>query len=153
MGDCDGMCHASCTGEWKAPRCEADIQAPRVEGRCDASCEAYAQLEASCTPGRVDVRTSANTERVVALVATLRQNLPPLIRAQVAIGKRLIGNARTLVEVGADLPDVMAEAGGRAMACVGAAADAAATATATFNVTVQASAQVTGTVGADVGTR
>lgn len=153
MGECNGVCHASCSGEWKAPRCEADIQAPRVAGSCDASCEAYAKLEATCSPGRVDVQTSANTERVVALVATLRQNLPPLIRAQVAIGKRLIGNARTLVEVGADLPDVMAEAGGRAMTCVGAAADAAATATATFNVTVQASAQVTGAVGADVGTR
>jgi hypothetical protein len=82
------------------------------------------------------------------LAATLQQNLPLLLHAEFALGKRMAGSAETLVRVGAELPRVIGDAGAQAIACTAAAADASVTASARIRVSVQASASVSGRVGA-----
>ena len=147
-GGCDATCHARCEGQWQAPRCEGYVRPPSADAECNASCTARAELQAQCTPAQVNVQASQNTEQVARLVATLRANLPDLLRAEIALGKRIVGQARTVVSVGAELPRVIGQAGAEAVACVAAASSASVTASARIDVSIQASASVAGRVGA-----
>jgi hypothetical protein len=99
----------------------------------------------------VAVRTSQNVEMAGRLVATLQANLPALLHAEVALGRRLIGDAQVVGQVGAQLPKIVGKAGVHALACIGAAAEASASASVRINVSVRASASVTGRVGATSG--
>ena len=77
------------------------------------------------------------------LVATLQANLPSLINAQLSIGQRLANDAKTVAQVGGNLPRIVGNASAQALACIGAGADIAAQATVRLNVSVRASATVT----------
>lgn len=147
-GGCDGTCHARCEGQWQAPRCEGHVRPPSADADCQASCKARASFQAQCTPGQVNVQASQNTELVGRLVATLRANLPDLLRAEIGLGRRLIGDARAVVQVGSELPRVIGDAGAEAVACVAAASSASVKATARISVSIEASASVSGRVGA-----
>jgi len=92
-----------------------------------------------------------NVDLAMRLVATLRANLPGLLQAEIALGRRLVGNVRTVVNVGAQLPRVVGEAGAEGMACIAAASSASVQASMRINVSIQASASVTGRVGASSG--
>jgi hypothetical protein len=94
---------------------------------------------------------SQNTELVGRLVATLRAHLPVLLQAELALGRRILGEARTVVQVGSELPRVLGDAGAEAAACVAAAANASIQASARVDVSVRASASVSGKVGASSG--
>jgi hypothetical protein len=146
-GSCGGTCHARCEGSWQAPRCEGSVQGPSADAECNASCHAHASFTASCTPARVDVQTQG-VDIAQRLAATLRANLPQLLHAEIALGKRVMGDARVLGQVGAQLPRVVGQAGAQALACIGAAADASVRASARIDVSVRASASVSGSVGA-----
>lgn len=148
FGACDATCHARCEGQWQAPRCEGYVQGPSVDAECQASCDARAEIRAGCTPAQVAVQGGQNVAEVMRLAATLQQNLPLLLHAQFALGKRLVGSAETVVRVGAELPRLIGDAGAEAIACTAAAADASVTASARIRVSVQASASVSGRVGA-----
>ncbi len=150
-GSCDGTCHAYCQGNWQAPQCQGTITPPSADAECNASCNAQAEFQASCTPAQVLVRSGQNAELAARLVRTLQANLPELIHAEVALGKRLTGSARVIVSVGSQLPNVIGNAGAEAMACVAAASSATATASMRIDVSIQASASVTGRVGASSG--
>jgi len=150
-GSCDGTCHAYCQGNWQAPQCQGYVQPPSADAECNASCNAQAEFQASCTPAQVQVRSGQNAELAVRLARTLQANLPQLIHAELALGKRLTGSARVVVSVGSQLPNVVGNAGAEAMACVAAASSATATASMRINVSIQASASVTGRVGASSG--
>lgn len=143
-GQCDATCHAKCEGTWKAPRCEANVKGPSVDAKCDASCKAHADFRAQCTPAEVDVKASVNAGEMPKLVATLKANLPTLVRAEVAYGHRLVKTLQTMVDVGADMPNAIADASAKGGACMTAAANAAVSARASISVSVQASASVTG---------
>jgi hypothetical protein len=88
------------------------------------------------------VSSSVNTGQMPQLIATLSKNLPVLVRAQIAYGKRLAGSIQTLVEVGADMPKAVADATAKGVACMGAAANATVQAQASIQVSVKASASV-----------
>jgi hypothetical protein len=148
QGSCDATCHARCEGTWLAPRCEGSVRPPSADAECGASCRAHANVHASCTPAVVQVQSSANAEMAMRLLATLRANLPELLHAQLALGKRLAGDAQTVAEVGAALPRIVGDAGVHALSCIAAGADATASASIRIRVSVQASASVTGKVGA-----
>lgn len=150
-GGCDATCHARCEGQWQAPRCEGMVRPPSADAECQASCRAHADVNASCTPAQVMVRGTANTEMAMRLGNTLQANLPALLHAELALGRRLIQDAQVVGQVGAQLPRMVGQAGAHAIACVGAAADAAASASVRINVSVRASAGVTGRVGATSG--
>jgi hypothetical protein len=88
-----------------------------------------------------------NAEMAARLAATLQANLPELLHAEFSLGQRVIPSARTLVQVGGSLPQVIGDAGAEAVACVAAAGDASVQASARIDVTVRASASVSGRVG------
>jgi hypothetical protein len=150
-GHCDATCHAKCEGQWKAPHCQADVKAPTAEAKCNGSCKAHADLEAQCTEPKVTVHASAGGAELHKLVATLEANLPVLVRAEFAYGKRIAGDIEALVHIGGELPNMMAKAGAHAAACIGASASAVVHAQASISVSVQASASVSGKAGAHGG--
>jgi hypothetical protein len=147
-GGCDATCHAECRGQWQAPKCEGYVRPPSADAECQASCSARADFQAQCTPAQVTVRANQNAEMAARLVGTLQANLPELIRAEVALGKRVAASAQVVVQVGAQLPKLIGNAGAQALACVAAASSASVKASARIDVTIRASASVTGRVGA-----
>lgn len=149
-GTCNGTCKASCQGEWQAPRCEGQIRGPSVDAECDASCRAHANFQAQCTPANVQLQVTGNHQMAAALAATLRANLPLLLHAEFTLGKRVLGDARAVVEVGRALPNIIGQAGLQASACVAAAANATVQASARINVSIKASASVSGRAGASL---
>jgi hypothetical protein len=150
-GACDATCHAQCQGQWQAPKCEGSVRPPSADAECNASCRAHADVHASCSPAVVQVRANQNTEMSMRLMTTLQANLPQLLHAELALGRRLVGDAQVVAQVGAQLPRVIGDAGAHAAACVGAAAEASASASVRINVSVRASASVSGKVGASSG--
>ncbi|AKT40902.1 hypothetical protein [Chondromyces crocatus] len=150
-GGCDATCHARCEGNWQAPRCEGSVRPPSVDAECQASCKAHADVRASCTPVGVNVWGTANTDMALRLGHTLQANLPALLHAELALGRRLLQDAQVVVKVGAQIPNVVGQAGAQALACAGAATDAAASASLRLQVSVRASANITGRVGATSG--
>jgi hypothetical protein len=99
----------------------------------------------------VYVRANQNFDATLRLAQTLQANLPELIHAELALGRRLAGSGRVLANVGSQLPNVMGDAGAQALACVAAASGGVATASMRIDVSIQASASVTGRVGAGAG--
>ncbi|WP_437735219.1 hypothetical protein [Sorangium sp. So ce1335] len=150
-GGCDATCHARCEGTWQAPQCAGTVRPPSADAECEASCRAHADVYAACTPAFVQVRPSHGAEMAARLAATLQANLPALLHAEVALGRRLLGDAQTVVQVGAALPRVVGDAGAHALACVAGAAEASTSASVRIQVSVRASASVTGRVGATGG--
>lgn len=147
-GSCDASCHSNCQGTWQAPRCEGYVRPPSVDAECNASCHAHASVNASCSPAVVTVQVSQNTQMAARLAATLQANLPLLLHAEVALGRRLMEDVRVVAKVGVQLPKIIGNAGVRALACVAASADVTARASVSIRVSVQASASVSGKVGA-----
>jgi hypothetical protein len=127
------------------------VRPPSADAECNASCNAHAEFTASCQPAQVNVQGSQNLDLALRLAATLRANLPLLLHAEVALGKRLAGSVRTVVDVGAQLPRVVGDAGAEGLACIAAASNASVQASARINVSIQASASVSGKVGASSG--
>jgi hypothetical protein len=146
-GNCDGVCHASCQGSWQSPQCQGYVQAPRVDAECNASCNARAEFQASCTPAQVSVTASHNADMVMRLARTLQVNMPLLLHAELALGRRLAQSARVVVSVGSQLPRIVGQAGAQALACIAAASNASVNASMRIDVSIQASASVTGKVG------
>ena len=70
---------------------------------------------------------------------------------QLALGQRLMGDVQVVVDVGAQLPRIVGNAGAQALACIAAASEASVQASASIRVSVQASASVSGRVGASGG--
>jgi hypothetical protein len=147
-GTCDATCHARCRGTWQAPKCEGYVRPPSADAECNASCRAHANVNASCSPAVVNVQVSQNAEMAVRLAATLRANLPQLLHAEIALGKRLMADVQVVGQVGAQLPKIVGDAGAHALACIAASADVTARASVSIRVSVQASASVSGKVGA-----
>lgn len=148
-GKCEATCHAKCTGTWKAPHCDVKVNAPKAEADCNASCKAHADITAQCTPGRVNIQTNVNTGEMPKLIATLQANMPVLIQAELGYGKRIAGDIETLVRVGGEMPDAMAQAGTHALACIGASASSVVRAQASISVSVKASASINAKAGAN----
>jgi hypothetical protein len=148
QGACNATCHAHCEGEWQAPRCEGQVRPPSADAECNASCNAHANFNAQCTPAQVAVYGPQNVQMAARLMATLQANLPNLLYAQLALGQRVIQDAKVVVQLGGQLPKVVGDAGLQGMACIAAAANATARASARIDVSVRASASVSGRVGA-----
>jgi hypothetical protein len=97
------------------------------------------------------VHSSVDTGETQRLVATLRANLPALIRVEIAYGSRIAGDIETLVRTGSELPRALGQLTAHAGACVAAAADACFSAQASLRVSVQASASISAKAGAHGG--
>lgn len=133
---------ARCSGS-----CQGAVQGPQGDAECNASCNAQADLRATCTPIAVMVRPSIANPMALQLAASLQANLPQLLHAEWVLGKRVLQDAEVIVKVGQNLPGIVGDAGVRALACVGAAAEASVQASLSIKVTVQVSAGVSGRAG------
>jgi hypothetical protein len=71
-----------------------------------------------------------------------------LIHAQIALGKRVLADADTVVQVGKNMPNIVGQAGAHAVACVASAGSMSLRASASIKVSIQASASVTTRAGA-----
>jgi hypothetical protein len=146
-GSCSADCHGSCSVELQEPKCDVAIQAPSADARCSGSCKAHANLTARCTDAKVDVKAGVSTGDLPKLAATLRANLPTLVRAELAYGNRISADVETLVRAGAELPNAFGQLTGHAGACLAAAANACLSAQASLRISVQASASISGKAG------
>lgn len=151
-GSCQGECKGTCSVKFKEPKCAVTGRPPSADARCEGSCKADADIQASCTPAQVRVQSAVNTGEMPKLIATLQANLPILIKAQVQVGSRIADDVQVLVRTGSELPKAFGDISAKAAACVGAAANATVRAQASIRVSVQASASISGKAGASGGT-
>jgi hypothetical protein len=152
QGSCQGDCKGSCSIEFQEPKCAVAMKPPSADARCEASCKADAELQAQCTPGQVRIEGAVTVGEFPALVATLQENLPALIKAQVQYGVRIADDIQILVRTGAELPRAFGQISGRAASCIAAAANATLRAQASIRVSVQVSASISAKAGASGGT-
>lgn len=115
------------------PRCEPDLLR---RGRCEAlcamsgpapaecvsACEAQANIYGQCHAAELGGLDLSVGGRKGVLLATLARNLPWLLHAQSALARRLAADAQVLVRVGAELPELVQDAGPQGLACMTASA-------------------------------
>jgi hypothetical protein len=150
-GTCSADCHGGCSVDFKEPKCDIAMRGPSADARCDGNCHAHANLTAQCTEPRVTVTSAVNAGEMPRLVATLQANLPALIKAEVAYGRRIAGDVQVLVQSGSELPGAFGQLTAHAGACIAAAASASVRAQASLRVSVQASASISAKAGAQGG--
>jgi hypothetical protein len=152
QGSCEGDCKGSCSVEFKEPKCAVAMKPPSADARCEASCKAHADLQADCTPAQLRIEGALEVGEIPTLVATLRENLPTLVKAQVQYGARIADDIQILVRTGAELPNAFGQLTARAGSCIAAAANATLRAQASIRVSVQASASISAKAGVSGGT-
>ncbi len=150
-GTCTADCHGACTVDFKEPKCDVAVKAPSADAHCAGSCKAHAELTARCTEARVAVHATVNTGEMGKLIATLQANLPVLVTAEIAYGRRIAGDVQVLVQSGSELPSALGQLTAHAGACIAAAANATISAQASLRVSVQASASISAKAGASGG--
>ena len=151
QGSCQGDCKGSCSVEFREPKCAVEMKPPTADARCDASCKADAELRAQCTPAVLRIDGEVNVGEIPTLVATLRENLPALIQAQVQYGARIADDVQILARTGSELPRAFGHLTARAASCIAAAANATLRAQVSIRVSVQASASISAKAGASGG--
>jgi hypothetical protein len=130
------------------PRCGPDA---RREARCASMCStspkecavlcsAQAALYAQCTLPAVSVAVSSDAQNVVKLARSLEDNLPSLLYAELALGKRLANHAEQIVVISSRLPGDLKNAGPRGVACAALAATTTGKAVARLKAVVDQSA-------------
>lgn len=152
QGSCEGDCKGSCTVEFKEPKCAVAMKPPSADARCEASCKAHADFQAQCTPAQVRIEGAIDVGELPTLVATLQENLPALIKAQVQYGARIADDIQILVRTGSELPNAFGQLSAHAGSCIAAAANATLRAQVSIRVSVQASASISAKAGASGGT-
>jgi hypothetical protein len=89
---------------------------------CQALCRSTGAIYAHCSLPSVTVWMSSAISEAVALAATLERNLPSVLYAEMALGRRLFDHAGALVQVAHRLPRDVRATDPHAVACVGLAA-------------------------------
>lgn len=137
------MCQANAQA---SARCAGACGGAMGDAECQASCRAHADIHGSCTQPMINVNSSD-----ARLAQTLQANLPMLLHAELTLARRLAGDVQTLGQVGANLPQLVGNAGVHALGCIAGAADASVAASAQINGSLRASASISGRIGATSG--
>jgi hypothetical protein len=115
-----------------------------VEGvECRALCRAQAAIYAQCSLPSVAVAVSKDLQQAAALATTLERNLPTLLYAELALGRRLLDHAEVIVRISAKLPKDVQSADARGIACVTLAAATAGKSAAHLNALLSTSSALT----------
>jgi hypothetical protein len=130
-------------GAWQRCGGVCDVNA---DPECRASCQAHANVHASCRQGQVSVRASTGGEQAAALIATLNANMAALIEAEQTTGQRLLNDAGAIAQVGGSLGRSSKDADSKARACIGASKDVAGEAALRMRVSVRSAALITSRV-------
>lgn len=154
-GTCGGECRGGCSVAYTQPTCTGRVQPPQVNADCRAACDARLDAQATCTPGRAELRITGNAgtdleARVRRVRAALGGGFGQvlLLRAKV---ERTARSGAQLVRAAQELPNAIGNAGARAVMCATSAATATVSAMAKVNVSVSVSVQVSGSVTASGG--
>lgn len=141
---CSGSCSGGCSVEIKAPKCSGEFKPPKVDANCQASCAAEGAASASCDPPSLKIKATGKIGGTDAqkLVNGLQVALPKIVKIQLGTGKKLVNTVEGLVKSGAALKDVAANAGAKALVCIGMAGKAAADASVSIGLDVKVSASV-----------
>ena len=139
-------CKGGCTTTYKEPKCEAELTPPMCSGdaNCNASCSGRAEVTATCTKPTVKVVYTASSDDLLKLKGLLETNLPAIYLAAKTQGELALKAAGKLATTGEAAVLAVGTAGGKAFACVGAAAKASVDASISVRVSVMASASVSG---------
>lgn len=141
-----------------APKCDPESTrearcgslCPSSSPECQSLCQAQAALYAECTLPAVSVAISSQTADALALASTLERNLPPLLYAEFALGKRLAGHAGALAALATRLPQDVSSAGPRGVACVALSAALVGKAVVRFNEALNESQKATALLAPEV---
>jgi hypothetical protein len=142
-------CKGGCTTTYTAPKCRAELTPPKCSGdaTCQASCSGRAEVNAKCTKPSVKVVYSGSTDDLVKLKTALETHLPGIWLAAKTQGDLALKAAEKVAATGKVAVSGIGSAGGKALACMTAAAQASASASVSVSVNVQASASVSGSAG------
>jgi hypothetical protein len=147
---CDGTCRGSCSVQMQSPRCEGAMNPPEASAECDARCEAHVGASVVCTPARVDLFVSgaADADAAARLAATLKRNLPGVLKVAIGMKDQALGVAaqgKAVAQgVQASVRTLQAapQAGARLTACVGVPFQSAIAAAASIQASVDVSVEV-----------
>jgi hypothetical protein len=171
---CEGTCKGTCTGDCKldanasvmcgvnvrcrggcsvtgtAPQCEGKVKPAKctTDMNCQASCQAHAELQATCTPpiATVECDGSASTD-IQKLIATLQTNLPILVQVIQTQGPLAVSAGAQVASTATAFASTLGSVTGKALACAGTAISKTADASASLNVSVSVSVMVSGSCG------
>jgi hypothetical protein len=152
-GECKGTCSGKCSVEMKEPKCSGNVTPPEVDAECKANCDAEVTAKAECQPAVVVARVegAADADAAAKLSATVRKNLPVLLKITAGMQGKLEGVVGS-VQAGLEGGKAAVEAGGAAAlkvaGCFAASLDAQAKAAVSINVSVKASASASGSASA-----
>lgn len=155
-GECQGTCSGECSVKFEEPKCDGEMKAPEVSAECEAECNAKITAEVDCEPGRfyMNAGVSADTEAVEKLAATLKTNLPTLLRVSVSLKGRL-ESAVAAAEASVKGIKATVEAAGsdavQVAGCFVASLQAQARASASIKVSVEASASASASATGGTG--
>lgn len=149
-GQCAGECRGGCSVAFREPRCTGRVQPPRVNADCRAACDARLDAQATCTPGRAELRVTGNVatdlqQKVDRLQAALASGFGQVLQVRVQV-ERTARSGEALARSIGELPGVARSVGVQAATCAVAAVGAVTSAVASVNVSVQVSVQVSGSV-------
>ncbi len=151
-GSCAGECRGGCSVALREPRCTGRVEPPRVSADCRATCDARLDAQATCTPGRADLRITGEVSsdlqaRVTRLRAALGGGFVEILAIR-GRAERVVRSGETLGRAIGELPSAARSIGLQAGACAVSAVTATTSALASVQVSVSVSVSVSGSVQA-----
>jgi hypothetical protein len=149
---CVGECKGGCSVAYTEPRCTGEVEPPKVEAQCQASCDAKLSARAKCEPGQVKVAMSGKVdsnveERAAKVRAALEGGFGTILAARAKL-ERLHASGSAMVRMGGEVPGAVGNLGLSAAACATQAAAGIVRASASVSVSIEASASVSGAASA-----
>jgi hypothetical protein len=154
-GKCEGECKGGCSVEYEAPRCTGEVQPPKVDAQCEASCDAKLDARAKCEPGeaKVDIAGEVSSnfkERADNVRAALEASWGAIATARAKLD-RLRASGDAMVRAGGQLPNAIGDLGVGAAACATQAAAGIVNASASVSVSFEASASISAAASGSAG--
>ncbi len=154
-GQCGGECRGKCSVEFEAPRCTGEVEPPKVDAQCEASCDAKLDAHAKCEPGEAKVAFSGKVdgnieERANKVKAALESSWGAIATARAKL-ERLRASGSAMVRAGGEVPKAVGDLGFSAAACATQAAAGIVKASASVSVSFEASASVSGAASGSAG--
>lgn len=157
---CSGTCHGECSVEMKAPKCDGNIEPPKVSAECQARCTTELAAKVECTPAKIGVRIDggADAQAVAKFKGAMEKHLPAIFKIAIGLKDQAVavaGNVKGVVEAGQSVVASLKgnpQVGARLTACVAApfkgALDAAASLKANVDVSVEVHASASASASA-----
>jgi hypothetical protein len=134
----------------RGSRCDSACASSVGDAECNLLCRAQSELYARCSLPSVTVAASSSVEVVVRLARTIEENLPSLLYAEMAMGRRLVQHVETIVAMSTHLPNDVKASGERGVACTALAATLTVKAAGRLHFVVDTSAWTTAALNPEV---